>query len=84
MNAEAIATNNNSIKFCKIYLISSLPLTLLFDQNKNVCLYECKSCTILLLLIQISYKLVSVSHCVSFNTRSNYQWGNVDFCHLNK
>ena len=33
------------------------------------------SCRMLLLLIQISYKLVSVSHCVSFNSRSNYQWG---------
>ena len=32
-------------------------------------------CRMLLLLIQISYKLVSVSHCVSFNSRSNYQWG---------
>ena len=26
-------------------------------------------------MIHISYKLVSVSHCVSFNSRSNYEWG---------
>ena len=45
-----------------------------FKQLLNLLSRPALSC-ILLLLIQISYKFVSVSHCVSFNSRSNYQWG---------
>ena len=39
----------------------------------NVWIYDVEELE--LILIHISYKLVSVSHCVSFNSRSNYEWG---------